>query len=784
MTATERAEIFSAREYLKKLEELDANQLHNALTGGIMSGIAEKWSAGRERHLSERCAYYFSAEFLVGRAIFNNILCLGKTEEMRAALEKRGIAFDKLEEVEDAALGNGGLGRLAACFLDSGATLGLPLMGYGIRYRYGLFRQEIEEGFQKEYADDWMRFGDPWSVRADGDSVDVCFSDMTVRAVPYDIPVIGYATDNIGTLRLWQAETAEEFDFSSFNNQEYDESVQEKNRAENISRVLYPNDNGEDGKLLRLRQEYFFSSASLKDIIRNYKKRHGGDFSNFSKYNTIQLNDTHPVIAVPELIRLLTEKENIDFDAAFRTAVQTFNFTNHTVMQEALEKWPVVLIEKILPDIALIIKKISERQLDELKKRGINKADIKRMSLLKDGVVHMADLAIYCSRHVNGVAEIHTGILKKNLFREWQAFYPGKIQNKTNGITPRRWICLCNPGLSELITELTGSREWMCNLPLLKRMLPFADDERVIQRFADIKAENKRRLAKYAMERSGITLDPNTIFDVQIKRLHEYKRQFLNILTVLELYFEIKEGGIKDFYPTTFIFGAKAAPGYARAKGVIKLISEVARLIAGDQEVSRYIRVVFIPDYDVSYAEKLVAAADVSEQISTAGTEASGTGNMKMMLNGAVTLGTFDGANVEIVEEAGMSNNYIFGARVEDIEKLGDSYSPAKIYKTDRRVRRVLDALDDGTLDDRESGIFRELKDSILKGASWHAPDEYKLLLDFDDYLKTKIRINSDYRNSGEFYKKCFINTCCAGKFSSDRTVSEYAEDIWHITPI
>ena len=769
------------RKYLKKLNELTTYELHDCISTAVMGYISKDWMKSREKRIRERTAFYFSAEFLVGRAIYNNLVSKGVYDEVEKDLNEYGISLKALEDIEDAALGNGGLGRLAACFLDSAATLNIALDGYGIRYKYGLFKQNFESGFQTEEPDDWTRWGDPWSIRSESDAVIVDFKDMSVLAVPYDMPIIAYGTDNVGTLRLWQAEAPQPFDFDMFNQQKYDKSVSLKNRAEDISRVLYPNDDNNEGKKLRLKQQYFFSSASLQDIIRKYKKIHGTDFSKFADYITIQLNDTHPVISIPELIRLLTENEKVKFDDAFEITKNVFNYTNHTIMQEALEKWDLKLIRDTIPQVLDIIKKLDRMLRKELKNANVDKDVAETMYIIQDKRVHMAYMATYCSKYVNGVAKIHTDILKSNVLKDWYALYPEKFQNKTNGITQRRWLLLCNRELSALITELLGSDDWVTDLDKLKELEKYADDDNILNRFIAIKEAKKQQLADFIKQHDGIEVDANTIFDIQIKRLHEYKRQLLNALAILELYFEIKEGTLTDFVPTTFIFGAKSAPGYARAKGIIKLINEIAKLIENDKEVSKYIKVVFVKNYNVSYAEKLVAAADVSEQISTAGTEASGTGNMKLMLNGAVTLGTFDGANIEIVEEAGEENNYIFGARVEDIEKVKDYYSSKNLYDNDEKIKRVLDALVDGTLKDNRTKIFIELYDSILKGASWHDPDHYYLLLDFNDYLETKKRVNADYKNKREFYKKCWLNMCNAGKFSSDRTIKEYANEIWHI---
>lgn len=773
--------MLSKSKYLKDIKELSSYELHDVISSAVMSSISDNWQKSRNKRIKNRTAFYFSAEFLVGRSIYNNLVSLGIYDELENELNEYGVSLKALEDVEDAALGNGGLGRLAACFLDSAATMNVPLDGYGIRYKYGLFKQDIVDGFQTETADDWTKWGDPWSKRIENDAVTVDFKDMSVKAVPYDMPIIGYSTKNIGTLRLWQSESLMPFDFDLFNSQKYDKSVALKNRAEDISRVLYPNDDNNEGKKLRLKQQYFFSSASLQDIIRKYKNIHGNDFSKFADFVTIQLNDTHPVISIPELIRLLTVNENIEFENAVEICKNVFNYTNHTIMQEALEKWDLKLIRATIPQVVDIIKKLDNMLEKELKVANTDKDKAEKMLIIQDKRVHMAYLAIFCSKYVNGVARIHTDILKTDVLKDWYELYPEKFQNKTNGITQRRWLLLCNRELSALITELLGSDVWVTDLDKLKELEKYADDENVLNRFIAIKESKKKQLVDFIKVHDGVEIDENSIFDIQIKRLHEYKRQLLNALAILELYFEIKDGTLKDFTPTTFIFGAKSAPGYARAKGIIKLINEIAKLIENDKKVSQYIKVVFVKNYNVSYAEKLVAAADVSEQISTAGTEASGTGNMKLMLNGAVTLGTYDGANIEIVEEAGEENNYIFGARVEDIEEIKDTYSSKELYETDEKIKRVLDALVDGTLKDGRTKIFRELYDSILKGASWHEPDHYYLLLDFNDYLETKKRVNADYKNKHEFYKKCWLNMCNAGKFSSDRTIKEYASEIWHL---
>ena len=772
----------------KDLSEANTWQLHDALSSSVMEAIGQSWMKHSGEKDRGRKAAYLSAEFLVGRAVQNNLLNLGISEKLQKELSKKGTDLNILEDVEDAALGNGGLGRLAACFMESGATMGLPLDGYGIRYRYGLFRQKLEDGFQKEEADDWAKHGDPWSVRRDEDTVRVDFADYSVLAVPYDMPIIGYGGKNISTLRLWQSEPLTEFDFAKFNDQQYDLAVQAKNRAEDISRVLYPNDDALEGKKLRFRQQYFFSSAALADMVRIFKREHGSDLSKFADYNAVQLNDTHPVIAIPELIRILTDEEGMGFAQALEISKKTFAYTNHTIMPEALEKWDARLIKSLVPRVYEIIEMIhaafEQEKLELIRQDKISKALAHRTKIIRNRTVHMAHLAIYGGSYVNGVAAIHTEIIKHDTLRDWYQLYPEKFQNKTNGITQRRWLALCNRELSDMISHKLTNRDWITDLTQLKALEVFSDDEKVIEQFSQIKDLKKQQLAQYIMHRENIEIDPASIFDIQIKRLHEYKRQLLNILTILYIYREIKSGNLKDFHKTTFIFGGKSAPGYRRAKSIIKLINEVAALIDSDEEVRDIIKVVFISNYNVSYAEKLVAAADVSEQISTAGTEASGTGNMKFMLNGAVTLGTLDGANVEIVQEAGLENNFIFGATVEEIKKISKTYDPNEIYASNPKIKAVLDMLIDGSLSDGGTGGFKELHDSILKGASWHRPDQYFILHDFMAAVEGKIRVNEAYRDIKSFRKKCYINMCNAGKFSSDRTIMDYAQNIWKIEKI
>ena len=765
----------------KDIKSASPQQLHDALGKTVMEMFAGRWEESRSQHFSKRRAAYLSMEFLVGRAVYNNLLVLGIYDEVSEVFRELGLDLAELEVIEDAALGNGGLGRLAACFLDSAATLGLPLDGYGIRYKYGLFKQSIVDGFQREDIDDWTKYGDPWSVRCDEDTVLIEYSGQTVKAVPYDMPVFGFRTENVGTLRLWQAEPVKEFDFDVFNKQDYLEASKEKIYAEDISRVLYPNDDTDEGKKLRLKQQYFFSCASLTDIIRKHKARFG-TLDNLADYISVQLNDTHPVISIPELIRQLVDNEGYSFEKALEMAKKIFNYTNHTVMQEALEKWRTDLVEELLPRIYAIIIQINEALIADMYSRGTEKEKISRIKIIKGNLIHMADMACYASGHINGVAEIHTQILKDTVLADWFSLYPERFRNETNGITQRRWIALCNRELSAYITELLGSADWINDLDRLRELAEYAEDENVLRRFIGIKQGKKRQLAEFIKAHDGIEIDEDSVFDIQIKRLHEYKRQLLNAFSILWIYYGIKDGSIQNFTPTTFIFGAKSAPGYRRAKAIIKFINEVGRIVSEDKDTRDLIKVVFVQNYNVSYAEKLVAAADVSEQISTAGTEASGTGNMKLMLNGAVTLGTYDGANIEIVQEAGEENNYIFGARVEELEKIVPEYDSRSVFSSDSMVRKVVSSLIDGTVSDGGSGDFRELYMALLDGASWHAPDHYYLLGDMRDYVETKLRCISDYSSDRlGFARRQWLNMCNAGKFSSDRTIADYAENIWGI---
>ena len=749
-------------DYACDLKSAGRRELYNAVSKAVMEETYADWS--KERSSRRRRCGYFSAEFLMGRAIYSNLLNLGILEEAGEALKSVGEDLAQFEEVEDAALGNGGLGRLAACYLDAAASQNIALDGYGIRYRYGLFRQTFENGYQHEEGDDWLKWGDPWSVRVDRDAVLVRFADQTVRAVPYDMPVFGYRNGVVNTLRLWQAEPVQAFDFASFNEMKGEVKANENFNATKITDVLYPNDNTMVGKILRLRQQYFMASASLQDIV-NRCKAAGRDLKTLPEKWCFQLNDTHPVIAIPELLRLL-QAEGLTFEEAFAVCSKCFNFTNHTIMAEALEKWDALALSDLLPDVYEQIVACQQR----LQSEG---ADPNVFYILRDNVVHMANLAIYVSAHVNGVAEIHTNILKTQTFKNWYERYPEKFVNITNGITPRRWMLLNNPEMARLIDAKIGT-EWHTRLPELKKIVPYIEE--MLPAFARIKRTNKERLAAYIKEHEGVDLSPGFIFDVQVKRLHEYKRQMLNALSVLWYYFAIKDGEITDFPSTAFIFGAKAAPGYYLAKAIIKFINEVAALVNGDPAVADRMKVVFVQNYNVSYAEKIVCAADISEQISLAGMEASGTSNMKFMLNGTVTLGTLDGANVEICEEAGRENNYIFGATVEEVAAIKQFYCPREIIEQNPRLKRALETLVDGTFRD-ETGMLRKLYESMTSG---YEPDRYLVLYDFADYIRVKTQLLYDFGTEA-FDKKCLMNMASVGKFSADRSVSEYAKRIWNL---
>ena len=777
-----------ARKILSMAEELcfcnhqisiaDANpgQLHECLAQAVVQYLSGNWNRSRRNHDGSRHACYLSAEFLIGKLVYSNIYNLGVLREVAAMLADKGVDIACMEDIEDASLGNGGLGRLATCFLDSAATHGIPLDGYGLRYRYGLFKQTFENCEQVEQADDWLRDGDPWSCRRYGEAVRVVMADQTVIAVPYDMPVIGYDTANIGTLRLWQSESENPLDFAAYNRQDYITSMKDKNFAESITSVLYPDDSTYEGKRLRLKQQYFLCSATMQDLLRRHRKAGDRTISDFAKYHALQLNDTHPVLAIPELIRLLMQ-EGLEFEKAFTIARETFSYTNHTVLSEALERWDIGLIESVCPETAAIIRRIDARERDRMALHGIYGDMFNNMQIIEGSTVHMARLALYASRYINGVAAIHTDILKNDVFRDWYAVYPDRFQNKTNGITQRRWLGLCNPELSTLIRRSIGSG-FLKDLDMLNQLKGCIDDK-LIWNFNDVKRLKKQQLADYIKKHEGVELSADSVFDVQIKRLHEYKRQLMNAFSIMDIYLSIKRGELSDLPATTFIFGAKAASGYARAKAIIRYINRMAQLINNDPDVAGRIKVVFVHNYNCTYAEKIIPAADISEQISPAGREASGTGNMKLMLNGAVTLGTLDGANVEIVEEAGMENNYIFGSTVSDIERIKHSYDPKAIYDNDENIRRVVDTLIDGTVPTDDG--MRELHSSLIYGTHWHKPDHYYLLLDYRMYRDAKLRAIYDWADKLSFGRKCLMNIASAGKFSSDRTIKDYAKEIWHV---
>ena len=755
--------------YDVSLQEATPQELHEALGQAVMMAISDDWSHSKKTRMPNRKAYYISAEYLIGRLVYSNLFNLGILDEMKELFAEHGVDLAVLEDIEDDALGNGGLGRLAACFLDSAASTDIPLSGYGLRYKFGLFKQSFDaDGSQVENADDWTKFGDPWSFRRYNHTVKVKFPDHTVLAVPYDVPVIGYGTENVGTLRLWQCEAEEELDFNAFNNQDYLRALDAKNKAEDITRVLYPNDSTWEGKRLRIKQQYVLSSASLQDMLRTFKIAHGSDLSRFAEFYAVQLNDTHPAMSIPELIRLLM-LEGMSFDDAFNVAQKTFSYTNHTVMGEALEKWPLDLMRSVVPEIVDIICRIDQKL----------KWEHPGLFIVKDNTAHMANLSIYVGSYINGVAEIHTQILKDDCFKDWYYAFPERFQNKTNGITPRRWLGLCTPELTAMLREKVGG-DFLKNLDLIGELKDQIYDETVVE-FNAIKHLKKEQLCAVIAKHEGVTLNPDFIFDVQVKRLHEYKRQLMNILSIVDIYFRLKEGRLPDFHPTVYLFGAKSAPGYARAKAIIRYINRVAKMINNDPAVADKLKVVFVQNYNCSYAEHIIPAADISEQISPAGTEASGTGNMKLMLNGAVTLGTLDGANVEIAQEAGRENEYIFGHTVDEINAVKPTYHARDIFDSNADLRRAINTLVDGTVptDDAQKELFH----SLLDGTDWHQADHYFLLLDYASYFDTKLQANRDYADRIAFGRKCLMNVASAAKFSSDRTIRQYAEEIWHIKP-
>lgn len=772
--------------YAKTFNDASRFEKYHALSKTIMDIISKDWVSTTEKNKNERNAYYLSAEFLIGRSMGNNLLNLGIIDQVKEILKDLDIDFEEIEdEEEDAALGNGGLGRLAACFVESGATEGLNLQGYGVRYSQGIFKQRFENGFQIEEGDAWTENGDFWSIRKESESQIVNFRNFSVRAVPYDVPIVGFNNGVVNTLRLWQSEAINNggFNFTDFNDFRYDKSVSEKNRAEDVTRVLYPNDNIRAGKLLRLLQQYFFVSASMQELIQKHKRNHPEDknFSQFHKYNIMQLNDTHPVIAIPEIIRILLDEENQSWDDAFSVATKVFAFTNHTVLQEALEKWDLELIHEVSPRSVDIIKEIDRRLLEDLRKKGYTEEELEPYRIVRGEIVEMAFLATYMSTSINGVAEIHTNILKKDTLNQWYKLYPEKFNNKTNGVTPRRWLQYANPELTAYVDSLIGE-EWKHDISKLKELEKFADDEEVLDIFNKIKHEKKVRLAKYIKKYEGIEINPNSIFDIQIKRLHEYKRQLLNALHILHLYYQLKENPDFDMTPRTFIFGAKAAPGYFRAKGIIKFINELSKMINNDPDVNDKLKVVFIQNYRVSYAEYLFPAADVSEQISTAGKEASGTGNMKFMMNATITLGTMDGANVEIFREAGLENNYLFGRKEEELVELVRTYNPVKVYESNESLKRVVDALlKEKNISDNGTNHFLDIYNSLIDPKDGNRPDVYFVLEDFQSYIEAQQKIDKDYRDRRAWARKGLINMANSGFFSSDRTIRSYAEEIWKI---
>jgi len=777
----ERTYVWALTTFGKDFESCQLKEQYVALSKALMEDLVPRWQVSDKKFEGLKRASYLSAEYLMGRALGNNLINLGQRGEVAAQLGALGIDLNAVEQAEpDAGLGNGGLGRLAACFLDSAATHGYPLTGYGIRYEFGIFTQKFVEGFQVEEADNWLEYGDPWSIRRADEAVKVLFADGDVKAIPYDTPIVGYGGETINTLRLWKAEPIVPFDFEQFNLQNYDRAVKEKNHAETITKVLYPNDSNDKGKLLRLRQQYFFVSASLQDLMTKHKAVYG-DFERFAELNAIQLNDTHPAVAIPEMMRLLTSVEGLSWNKAWKIVTKTFAYTNHTILAEALETWDIKLYKKLLPGVYRIILKINEQLLRELKELGVPLEEVSKYEIIHDRRIRMAFLSIYGSFSVNGVAQLHTCLLMNSELKDWYKLYPERFNNKTNGITQRRWLLKANPELSDFISELLGSDRWITHLDELRKLEAFADDPSVLERFLEIKQLKKIQLAAYILEHEGVEIDPNSIYDIQIKRLHEYKRQLLNAFQILDLYYRLKKDKSMKIVPRTFIFGAKAAPGYARAKGIIKFIQEVKALVNGDPEMEGKLKVVFVENYDVSYGEMLFPAADVSEQTSTAGKEASGTGNMKFMLNGAPTLGTYDGANIEIVEEAGEENNFIFGLRVEEIERIKATYKPAGEFRKTKGLKKVVDSLVDGTFSDGGTGIFKELHDALLVGADWHSPDVYMILKDFASYREAQQKINNAYLDRMAWARKCWMNIAGAGKFSSDRTIKEYSEEIWKV---
>ncbi len=788
-------------QYRKTIDEATPQQVYQAVSYAVKDYVIDRWIATHKEYEKKnaKTVYYLSMEFLMGRALGNNMINLTYYKEIAEALDELGFDLNAIEDQEpDAALGNGGLGRLAACFLDSLATLGYPAYGCGIRYRYGMFRQEIRDGYQIEKPDDWLRHGNPFEIRRDDYAVIVKFGGhveaeqgadgkmnfvqkdyQAIRAIPYDMPVVGYGNNVVNTLRIWDAEACQTFNLDSFDKGEYQRAVEEQNLANTICEVLYPNDNHYAGKELRLKQQYFFVSASVQRAILKFKENNK-DIKKLPEKVVFQLNDTHPTVTVAELMRILMDEEGLSWDDAWAITTKTCAYTNHTIMAEALEKWPIELFSRLLPRIYQIVEEINRRFQIEISNRYPgDHSKIEKMSVIYDGQVKMAHLAIAGSFAVNGVAKLHTEILKKRELKDFYEMMPEKFNNKTNGITQRRFLLHANPLLADWVTDKIGD-EWITDLSKMDKLSVYVDDKKCQQEFMQIKYKNKLRVAEYIKEHNGIDVDPRSIFDVQVKRLHEYKRQLLNILHVMHVYNELKANPNMDMVPHTYIFGAKAAAGYRRAKLTIKLINNVADVINNDESIRGKIKVVFIENYRVSNAELLFAAADVSEQISTASKEASGTGNMKFMLNGALTLGTMDGANVEIVEEVGEENAIIFGMSADEVMKYEreGGYYPRDIFNNNQAVRKVLTQLVDGTYSGNDTELFRELYDALLN------QDQYFILKDFDSYCEAQKRVNEWYKNEDAWAKSAMLNTAKCGKFTSDRTIEEYAKDIWNLSKV
>ena len=795
--------------FRKTVDEVSQQELYQAVSYVVKDAIIDDWIATQKQYEKDdpKIVYYMSMEFLLGRALGNNLINMTAYKEVKEALEEMGLNLNELEDQEpDPALGNGGLGRLAACFLDSLASLGYAAYGCGIRYRYGMFKQKIKDGYQEEKPDNWLKNGNPFELRRPeyakevrfGGNIRVEYDDKTgdirfkqenyesVLAVPYDYPIVGYDNHIVNTLRIWDAEPIVDFQLDSFDRGDYHKAVEQQNLAKTIVEVLYPNDNHYAGKELRLKQQYFFVSASLQAALEKYKKNHD-DIHKLPEKMTIQMNDTHPTVAVAELMRLLLDEEGLGWDEAWEITTKTCAYTNHTIMSEALEKWPIDLFSRLLPRVYQIIQEIDRRFVAKIREMYPgNEEKVAKMQILRDGQVKMAHLAIVAGYSVNGVARLHTEILKKQELRDFYEMMPQKFNNKTNGITQRRFLMHGNPLLADWVTDKLGTKDWITDLSLMSGLKKWVDDEEALKEFMSIKYENKVRLAKYIKEHNGIEVDPRSIFDVQVKRLHEYKRQLLNILHVMYLYNEIKEHPEISFYPRTFIFGAKASAGYIRAKQIIKLINSVADVVNNDRSINGKLKVVFIEDYRVSNAEIIFAAADVSEQISTASKEASGTGNMKFMLNGAPTLGTMDGANVEIVEEVGAENAFIFGLSSDEVINYENNggYNPMDIYNSDADIRRVVNQLVDGTYSQGDKEMYRDLYNSLLTAQGGSKADTYFILKDFRSYADTQKKVEEAYRDKDRWAKMALLNTASCGKFSSDRTIQEYVDDIWHLDKV